>query len=99
MPVAVNVSAVQFRQEGFRDLISKVLQETRLSSQYLELELTESLLLSNANVTSSVLQELRAMGLKLAIDDFGTGDRAQAIRNSFQLADLRSIAHLFARLP
>jgi EAL domain-containing protein (putative c-di-GMP-specific phosphodiesterase class I) len=73
MPVAVNVSAVQFRQEGFCELIKGVLHETGLAPQYLELELTESLLLSNAHVTSAVLQELKATGLKLAIDDFGTG--------------------------
>ena len=73
VPVAVNVSAVQFRQEAFRDLIRKVLQETGLAPECLELELTETLLLSNAGVTLSVLQELKEMGLKLSIDDFGTG--------------------------
>lgn len=73
IPVAVNVSAVQFRQQGFRELISRVLSETGLASQYLELEVTESLLLSNTDMTSSVLRELKRMGLKLAIDDFGKG--------------------------
>jgi predicted signal transduction protein with EAL and GGDEF domain len=73
LPVAVNVSAVQFRQESFRGLIRRVLEETGLSPEYLELELTESVLLSNADVTLSVLQELKEMGLKLSIDDFGTG--------------------------
>jgi diguanylate cyclase (GGDEF)-like protein/PAS domain S-box-containing protein len=71
--VAVNVSAVQFRQEGFCQLIRKVLDETGLAPQHLELELTEGLLLVNADVTFSVLQELTDMGLTLAIDDFGTG--------------------------
>jgi diguanylate cyclase (GGDEF)-like protein len=74
VPVAVNVSAVQFRQEGFRKLIARVLHETGLAPQCLELELKESLLLANADATFSVLQELKAMGLKLAIDDFGTGN-------------------------
>jgi diguanylate cyclase (GGDEF)-like protein/PAS domain S-box-containing protein len=73
MAVAVNVSAVQFRQEGFCELIRSVLRETGLAAQYLELELTESLLLANADVTLSVLRELKSMGLTLAIDDFGTG--------------------------
>jgi EAL domain-containing protein (putative c-di-GMP-specific phosphodiesterase class I) len=73
VPVAVNVSAVQFRQAGFCELIRRVLNETGLGPQYLELELTESLLLSNADVMFSVLQDLKAMGLTLAIDDFGTG--------------------------
>jgi diguanylate cyclase (GGDEF)-like protein/PAS domain S-box-containing protein len=71
--VAVNVSAVQFRQQGFCELIRSVLHETGLAAQYLELELTESLLLANADVTLSVLRELKSMGLTLAIDDFGTG--------------------------
>ncbi len=73
VPVAVNVSAVQFRQRGFVDLVARVLQETGLPPHYLELELTESLLLSTGDVTFSVLKELSALGLKLAIDDFGTG--------------------------
>jgi len=71
--VAVNVSAVQFRQESFRASLRAVLQETGLSPQYLELELTESLLLRNEDVTLSVLKEIKEMGLKLAIDDFGIG--------------------------
>jgi diguanylate cyclase (GGDEF)-like protein/PAS domain S-box-containing protein len=71
--VAVNVSAVQFRQEGFCELVRKVLRETGLASQHLELELTESLLLANPDLMLSVVQELRAIGLTLAIDDFGTG--------------------------
>jgi diguanylate cyclase (GGDEF)-like protein/PAS domain S-box-containing protein len=71
--VAVNVSAVQFRQQGFCELIRNVLHETGLAPQYLELELTESLLLANADMTLSVLRELKSMGLTLAIDDFGTG--------------------------
>jgi diguanylate cyclase (GGDEF)-like protein/PAS domain S-box-containing protein len=71
--VAVNVSAVQFRQGGFCELIRSVLHETGLAAQCLELELTESLLLANADVTLSVLRELKSMGLTLAIDDFGTG--------------------------
>jgi diguanylate cyclase (GGDEF)-like protein/PAS domain S-box-containing protein len=71
--IAINVSPVQFRQEDFCELIRRVLHETSLAPQYLELELTEGLLLANADVTFSVLQELKAMGLTLAIDDFGTG--------------------------
>jgi diguanylate cyclase (GGDEF)-like protein/PAS domain S-box-containing protein len=71
--VAVNVSAVQFRQEGFCELIRRVLHETGLAAQYLALELTESLLLANADLMLSVLRELKAMGLTLAIDNFGTG--------------------------
>jgi diguanylate cyclase (GGDEF)-like protein/PAS domain S-box-containing protein len=73
VPVAVNVSAAQFRQEGFTSLIRRVLNETGLSPQCLELELTESLLLSNADVVFETLRDLKSLGLHLAIDDFGTG--------------------------
>jgi diguanylate cyclase (GGDEF)-like protein/PAS domain S-box-containing protein len=89
VPVAVNVSAVQFRQEGFCELIGRVLWETGLAPQYLELELTESLLLSNAHVTLSVLQDLRAMGLKLAIDDFGTGYSSLSYLRQFPVSKLK----------
>ncbi|MGC2537254.1 MAG: EAL domain-containing protein [Candidatus Sulfotelmatobacter sp.] len=73
LTVAVNVSAIQFRQESFGEVIRKVLHETRLPPQYLELELTESLLLTNADLMLSVIQKLKAAGVTLAIDDFGTG--------------------------
>jgi len=89
LPVAVNVSAVQFRQPGFCELIGRVLWETGLAPQYLELELTESLLLSNADVTFSVLQDLRAMGLKLAIDDFGTGYSSLSYLKQFPVSKLK----------
>jgi diguanylate cyclase (GGDEF)-like protein/PAS domain S-box-containing protein len=87
--VAVNVSAVQFRQEGFRELISRVLLETGLASQYLELELTESLLLSNADVGFPMVQELKKMGLKLAIDDFGTGYSSLSYLRQFPVSKLK----------
>ena len=73
LPVAVNVSAVQFRQERFVEMVRRALDESRLAPQYLELELTESLLLSKGEATLSVLQQLGKMGLRLSIDDFGTG--------------------------
>jgi diguanylate cyclase (GGDEF)-like protein/PAS domain S-box-containing protein len=89
VPVAVNVSAVQFRQVGFRELIRGVLRDTGLESQYLELELTESLLLSNADVTFAVLRDLNAMGLKLAIDDFGTGYSSLSYLKQFPVSKLK----------
>ena len=73
VPVAVNVSAVQFRQEGFCSLVRTVLEETSIPPECIELELTESLLLSNESVVHAVLRELKEIGVQLAIDDFGTG--------------------------
>jgi len=87
--VAVNVSAVQFRQEGFCELIRRVLDETGLAPQCLELELTESLLLANADVTFSVIQELKAIGLSVAIDDFGTGYSSFNYLRQFRVSKIK----------
>jgi EAL domain-containing protein (putative c-di-GMP-specific phosphodiesterase class I) len=73
LSIAVNVSAVQLRQERFLPTVRRVLDETGLAPQYLDLELTEGVLLSNAGKTLGMLQELAHMGLRLSIDDFGTG--------------------------
>jgi diguanylate cyclase (GGDEF)-like protein/PAS domain S-box-containing protein len=87
--VAVNVSAIQFRQEDFCGLVRKVLQETGLPPQHLELELTESLLLANAELMLSVIQELKAMGVTLAIDDFGTGYSSFSYLRQFRVSKLK----------
>lgn len=73
LKVAVNVSAVQFRQKDFGDRIEKLLQETGIEPERLELELTESVLLSDADAAEDAMINLRALGIRLALDDFGTG--------------------------
>jgi EAL domain-containing protein (putative c-di-GMP-specific phosphodiesterase class I) len=71
--VAVNVSAIELRSQDFLDHATRVLRETGLDPRYLELELTESILMRHAPSTVEVLQALRALGVTIAIDDFGTG--------------------------
>ncbi|MCP4413042.1 MAG: EAL domain-containing protein [Gammaproteobacteria bacterium] len=71
--IAVNVSAKQFRQKGLVDLISNTLKETGLHPDYLELEITESCILENANIAIDMLHEINEMGIHLSIDDFGVG--------------------------
>jgi len=66
-----------------------VLSDTGLAPEYLELELTESLLLANADVTFSVLQELTNMGVTLAIDDFGTGYSSLSYLKHFPVSKLK----------
>jgi EAL domain-containing protein (putative c-di-GMP-specific phosphodiesterase class I) len=73
LTVAVNLSALQFREKGFTDLVARTLRETGLPARHLELEITESLLMSEADEALSVLNELADMGICLSIDDFGTG--------------------------
>lgn len=71
--MAVNVSAVEFRDKDFVERVRKTLSETGLQPQYLELELTEGILMEDAESTVNVLQDLRTLGIRLAVDDFGTG--------------------------
>jgi diguanylate cyclase (GGDEF)-like protein/PAS domain S-box-containing protein len=73
IPIAVNVSALQFRTAGFLDDIKRFLAESALSSQYLELELTESALMVDSASTTSLLEVLKQQGILLKVDDFGTG--------------------------
>jgi diguanylate cyclase (GGDEF)-like protein/PAS domain S-box-containing protein len=89
VPVAVNVSAMQFRHRGFLELVRRVLHETGLPPPYLELELTESLILSNADLMLSKLKELKGMGVKLAIDDFGTGYSSFSYLRHFRVHKLK----------
>lgn len=94
--VAVNVSAVQFRQQGFCELVRRVLKETGLKPELLELELTETLLLTNADVMSTVIGELRQMGVRVAIDDFGTGYSSLGYLKQFKVNRLK-IARSFVQ--
>ena len=71
--IAVNVSPRQFQQRNFLDQVVQVLDETRLDPTCLELELTETSIMENAESAVKLLTEIRKLGVKIAIDDFGTG--------------------------
>jgi diguanylate cyclase (GGDEF)-like protein len=73
MAVAVNVSAIELRSKDFLEHATRVLRETGLDPRYLELELTESILMRQVPSAVEMLQALRALGVTIAIDDFGTG--------------------------
>jgi PAS domain S-box-containing protein len=73
LPVAVNVSAIEFCDGRFLEGVQTILEETGLETQYLELELTEGILMKNVPSTLSALDELKKMGVHMAMDDFGTG--------------------------
>lgn len=99
VPVAVNVSAIQFRHDGFLDAVLRVLQETGLAPCYLELELTESLLMANLDVTHSVLRSLQAIGVKLSIDDFGTGYSSLSYLRQFHVGKLKIDRSFVRNIP
>jgi diguanylate cyclase (GGDEF)-like protein/PAS domain S-box-containing protein len=71
--VSVNVSARQFRQDSLVQTVAEVLQSTGLEPRYLELELTESMVMHDAPQLVAMLDELKELGVKMAVDDFGTG--------------------------
>lgn len=71
--VSVNVSARQFRQAGFVDMVASALRDCGLPPECLELELTESVLMGQTDKNIAILRSLKQMGLTIAIDDFGTG--------------------------
>ena len=71
--VAVNISAYQFRRGNLLQTVTQVLQETGTAADYLELELTESMLMQEPETAQQTLAQLKALGVHLAIDDFGTG--------------------------
>jgi len=71
--IAVNVSALQFRETKVPEVVARALRDTGLPPQFLELELTETVLMQRVEEVVVVLKELRAMGIRISIDDFGTG--------------------------
>jgi diguanylate cyclase len=89
MPVAVNISAVEFQSKDFLVGVRTILKETRLNPRYLELELTESVLMQDAEVTAPVLIALKAIGVRLAIDDFGTGYSSLSYLQQFPIDTLK----------
>lgn len=72
-PVSVNISSVQINRPGFVAMLSDILAETQLPPQYLELEITESTLVSSIMDATMLLKTLQNIGVKVSLDDFGTG--------------------------
>ncbi|MBI5901075.1 MAG: EAL domain-containing protein [Rhodocyclales bacterium] len=89
LPVAVNLSARQFRRKDLLAAVQAVLDETGLPSRLLELEITESLLVVDPVGAAEVLGGLRAMGVRTALDDFGTGYSSLAYLKTFPIDRLK----------
>ncbi len=87
--VSVNMSARQFYQKNIIELVASVLEETGLEAQYLELELTESIIMHDVESTITTLKGLKKMGVKLAIDDFGTGYSSLSYLKLFPIDHLK----------
>jgi len=87
--MAVNVSAMQFRNQNFLHDLYAILRETGLDPKYLELELTESALMQRPELTASILSTLRNKGVRVAVDDFGTGYSSLSYLHMFPLDALK----------
>lgn len=87
--VSVNISAVHFHTGDLVDLVYRSLVESGLPAQNLELELTESVLLPNADHVETILTDLGDLGVRLAIDDFGTGYSAMSYLRRFPMQKLK----------
>ena len=89
VPVSVNISAVEFRHKDFLEGVATILEETGMLPAFLELEMTESILMHDAKASTSVLESLKAMGMQLAIDDFGTGYSSLSYLKRFPINTLK----------
>jgi len=89
VPIAVNLSARQFYQSQLADTITSILKEVDIRSSLLQLEITESVIMQNAQATIETLQKLHAIGIRFAIDDFGTGYSSLSYLKRFPIQTLK----------
>ncbi len=89
MRVAVNLSARQFRQPNLFEMVKEILNETKIDSHLLELEITEGLLMENIDETVEVLSRLRKLGVFVSLDDFGTGYSSLSYLHRFPIHALK----------
>jgi diguanylate cyclase (GGDEF)-like protein len=87
--IAVNISARHFQQRGFVDRLVRILSETRLDPTCLEIELTETSIMENAQSAAALLSEIRKLGVRVAIDDFGTGYSSLSYLKSLPIDTLK----------
>ena len=95
-PISVNLSARQFQQRDLDDVIGNTLKTTGIDPRLLEFELTESVLMKEAEVAANALQNLKAFGVQISMDDFGTGYSSLAYLKRFPL-DVLKIDRAFIR--
>ena len=94
--VAVNLSGRQFRQKDLAEVVTRILQETGLDAAYIELELTESMVMHDVEASIATLTRLKTIGVKVSIDDFGTGYSSLSYLKRFPI-DFLKIDQSFVR--
>jgi diguanylate cyclase (GGDEF)-like protein len=99
VPVAVNVSPMQLLDQGFPQLVQRLLRETGIPPACLTLEITESAAVENLASTQAQLRQLRELGIEVAMDDFGTGFSSLSMLRELPLSTLKIDRGLIAPLP
>ena len=89
MAVCVNVSARQFKEKNLISRVVHALQESGLEAKYLELEITESLIMQDVEQAISTMEELAGLGVQISIDDFGTGYSSLSALKTFPVTRLK----------
>jgi diguanylate cyclase (GGDEF)-like protein len=97
--LGVNVSSKQFQQTNLTELVCSILQETGLEASQINLEITETMIMSDVNESISVLQSLREVGVTIAIDDFGTGFSSLSYLKDFPADHLKIDRAFVQNLP
>jgi EAL domain-containing protein (putative c-di-GMP-specific phosphodiesterase class I) len=88
-PIAINLSSKQFQDKKLLGLLVEVLDETSLDPSFLELEITESIVMEHPDDAAALLQEISQLGVRIAIDDFGTGYSSLAYLQKFPINTLK----------
>jgi len=89
VPIAVNLSPLQFKQANLVSHVAKILEQTSLDPAFLEIELTESAIMESEQRAEEALSQLRELGIKVSVDDFGTGYSSLSRLKSFKLDALK----------
>ena len=95
----MNVSVHQIRQPNFVETVLQTLQETGLSPTCLEIEITESAIMQNDEVTNAAFQELDALGVSIVLDDFGTGYSSLSYLRNFPVSRVKIDRSFVAEIP
>ena len=99
VPIAVNLSARQFHAQDICTTVSRALNDFQVDARFLELEITESAAMHNADQTAATLWQLKKLGLRISIDDFGTGYSSLAYLKRFPIDSLKIDRSFVSELP
>lgn len=99
VPVAINVSSQQFQQPGFVAMLSDMLMSHDVEPERIELEITETALMSDPEFAKQTMHELRRLGLRIAMDDFGTGYSSMSYLDQFPIDVLKIDRSFISDLP